>query len=167
MTWHEEARRLAAQGFSDRVIATQLGVTPSAVWKVRNPARMGELRRADNKRRRAAKRAWDRTEAAQAASRHRAAERYRAVCMDCGQPAGSGTLYSDVRRCGACEARRRRDAHERLLDAIEHMWNVDGLTGPQIAASLGRHGRNAADPDLQELRRRGRLQARRPRSVAA
>lgn len=159
--WHEQARQLKAAHpeLAVREIAERFGVTSSAVSKALNPERTRERVRRENLRRKTEKQAWARTEEGRA-MRQRIKDRHRAVCIDCGSKCGPGSKWEGVERCVACENAQRQRRHEALLDVIEAMWNEQGMTGPQIARAIGRTHPRAAGPDLQELRRRGRLTPR-------
>jgi predicted transcriptional regulator len=93
-TWHDHARRLAAEGKSNVEIAQRFGVNASAVWKALNPDRAREIRRRDNSRpqRSQAKRAWDRE--------HDRSPEGRGVCEICGEPKGIGCRSG--KRCQSC-----------------------------------------------------------------
>ena len=119
------AERLSREGYNNRQIAEDLGVTPPTVWKWLHPERAAEINRASNATRNDAKRAWDRS--------------MRATCSHCGGPMQAGSLKADGStrkvkgdRCAACATTER-------ADLVIEMWDLrrnEGLLNTEIAARL-------------------------------
>jgi hypothetical protein len=153
---HPEIRRLREDvGLTWREIGARLGISlKTAHDYYTDPT--GDVARGRRRR-------YDATEKSRAANRRRQrTPEYRGRCEDCGALKGIGSEKRGYRLCHECETRLRRAQHAALLDRIENMWNHEGMTGKQIAAALGRPaGERSVSTDLQELRRAGRLIARR------
>lgn len=140
--WHEQARRLAAEhpDWSHARIAAEFGVTASAVWKALNPDKTRELLRAQNARRRDAKRAWERQNMRRPEN--------RATCELCGLPCGIG--QPNARRCHDCimEIAVTRES------IVAGMY-LDGWTLREISQALGYAESSSAGAVLHRMRRLG------------
>jgi hypothetical protein len=93
-------------------------------------------------------------------------DRHRARCEDCGAVLGTGSRWDGFRRCHPCDRAFRRWRHEVLLSIVEGCWH-DGWLHREIAVGVGRddHG-TSVNPELAELRKRGRIGYRRPGNAA-
>ncbi len=91
-------------------------------YRARHPERV----QAQNKRRRAVKREWERNWLASDAS--------RAACSQCGQLCGAGSARPSATPsiCEAC----RHDEYDRKARKVEKLWN-EGKTFPEIQAAMG------------------------------
>jgi hypothetical protein len=91
-------------------------------WRARHPDRV----RAENKRRRAAKREWEREWLASDVS--------RVKCSQCGQLCGAGSAKPSKTPaiCASCI----HDEYDRKARCVERLWN-EGKTYPEIASEMG------------------------------
>lgn len=75
-------------------------------------------------------------------------------CSRCG-----GSRWAGREHCRPCENEIRTLARETRLEDVALMWDA-GMAQSDIARELG-YGPNSNPPQLSELMRRGRIQARR------
>lgn len=120
--WREKALALHAEqpSRSHAAIASECGVTRSAVSKLLNPegACMYSKRDNDRSERRAAKRAWDRSDAG------------RGICAQCNKPKGiAGYRRTLCRDCWGAEQKEKREMIVEL--------RREGLLNTEIAARVG------------------------------
>jgi hypothetical protein len=87
----------------------------------------------------------------------------RRSCPECGSEMGCHGHRSG--HCRSCEAAYRHWRGEVLLSVIEGCW-ADGWLLREIGAALGRRSANPVGPEIDELRRRGRVSLRHHGSYA-
>jgi len=135
-----KAKELGANGLNNREIADELAISPSCVWKWRNPERTKEwnLRDAHDPKRKAKKRAWDRE--------------HRRRCQDCEGLMGIGSRRRST-RCHTCHELREAARVDRRARKIEKWW-ADGKDLPWIAKSLG-WSRGHIGVEFHRLREKG------------
>lgn len=130
----EEALRLRREDprRSEASIAREVGVSKSTARRYLHP----EEARADNRRRREAKREWDR------------ANRPRKPCASCGAEHDAGS-----RLCDSCSQAERREAtHERAERIVA--WWAEGRRVREIARDLGWSVPHVAQ-EIHRLRAKG------------